>query len=174
MKFRFIVLALALSSLFILTANAQWSALNSGYAVTTDYHGEDVLPATLVTVTSGTTDTNVKNVTFVWMFPNTSIAIIDAEIIVWTNTTCWTNSSGSFPIRYAQSSYTPTVIGDWGVQAWFNGPGGHLHGPETDIIAIRATSFDVIPEIPVIGTAGAVTAMLLSLGLLRRKKKRQL
>jgi len=172
LRIRFIVLIFALFSLFIFNANAQWSAINSGYTVTTDYHGEDVLPGALVTATASTTDPNVLNVTFVWMFPNETIAIIDAEIVVWSNGAKWPDDDTGSPIYYAQSSFRPTVLGDWGVQAWFNGPGGHLHGPETDIIAIRATSFNVIPEIPVIGTAGAVTAMLLGLGFFWKKKKK--
>ena len=174
MRTKFTVLTFALFSLFIFSASAQWSAINSGYAITTDYHGEDVIPGSLVTATVGTTNSNVLNVTFVWMFPNETIAIIDAEVVVSSNGTKYPDDETGSLIYYAQSSFRPTVVGDWGVQAWFNGPGGHLHGPETDIIAIRATSFNVIPEIPIIGTAGAVTAMLLSLGLYRNKKEKQL
>jgi hypothetical protein len=173
LRTKFALLTFALFSLFICSANAQWSALNSGYAVTTDYHGEDVIPGTLVTATAGTTDPNVRNVTFVWMFPNKSIAIIDAEVVVGSNGIKYPDDDTDSLIYYAQSSFRPTVVGNWGVQAWFNGPGGHLHGPETDIIAIRATSINVIPEIPVAGSLGAVTAMLLGLGLYWIKKKQQ-
>jgi len=170
MKIKFTTLIFAISLLLITSASAQWNALNSGYAVTTNYHGEDVIPGTVITATAGTVDPNVLNVTFLWMFPNESIAFIDAEVAVWSDGTKWPDDTGAL-IYYAQSSFRPTAIGDWGVQAWFNGPGGHLHGPETDIIAIRATSFNVIPEVPVIGTAGAMIAMLLGLGLFWNKKK---
>jgi len=44
-------------------------AINSSYAVTTDYHGKIVLPGTLVTATAGTTDPDVKNVTFFMEIP---------------------------------------------------------------------------------------------------------
>ena len=172
MRIKFAALVLALLCLFIASASAQWNALNSGYAVTTNYHGEDILPGTLVTATSGTTDPNVLNVTFVWIFPNETIAIIDAEVPVWSNTTKWPDETGNL-IYYAQSSFMPTTVGDWGVQAWFNGPGGNLHGLATDIIAIKATSFNVIPEIAIVGTAGATIAMLLGLGLFWNKKKKQ-
>lgn len=170
MKIRFMFPILALLSLFILSANAQWSALNSGYAVTTDYHGKDVLPGVLVEATAGTTDSNVLNVTFVWMFPNETIAIIDAEVVVWSNGTKWPDDTGS-PIYYAQSSFRPTVIGDWGVQAWFNGPGGHLHGLETDIIAIRATSFNVIPVAP-LGTIAIILTMFGALAFFTIRKRK--
>jgi len=173
MKIKFAILPLLFLCLVILSVEAQWNALNSGYAITTNYHGKNVLPGTLITATAGTIDSNVLNVTFVWKFPNETIAFIDAEIVVGGNGTEWTDSSGSFPIYYAQSSYRPTIVGDWGVQAFFNGPGGHIHGQGTDIIAIRATSFNVIPEIPVIGTAGAAIAMLLGLGLFTTRRKKQ-
>lgn len=171
MKTKYILLTVALLSLFITSASAQWSALNSGYAITTNYHGEDVAPETAVNATAGTTDANVQNVTFVWHFPDGTDAFTDPNVPVYSNGTTWTNSSGSFLIYYANSSHAPDVIGDWGVQAFFNGPGGHLRGQHSDIVAIRATSFNVIPEVPVIGTAGAVAVMLLGLGLFRSRRK---
>jgi len=66
-----------------------------------------------------------------------------------------------------------TVKGEWGVQAFFKGPGGHLRGNGTDIIAIRATSPEVIPEFSIIGTATTIIAMSLILVLFRNKRKRQ-
>jgi len=172
MKIKYAALIIAVLSLFVVSVSAQWSTLNSGYAITTDYHGIDVPIGTLVTVTAGTTDTNVENVTFVWRYPDKTVAFTDPEVVVWSNSTTWTNSSGTYIIYYAQSSYTPDVIGDWGVQALFNGPGGHLRGQDSDIIAIRATSFNVIPEISIVGTAGAAIAMLLGLGFFRKKKEK--
>lgn len=174
MKIKFIALVFVLFSLFVVSASAQWNALNSGYAVTTDYHGEDILPGTLVTATAGTTDTNVQNVTFVWKYPDGTEAHTDPEVEVEFIGNYWTNSSGTFPIYEADSSYTVGLpFGDWGVQAFFNGPGGHLRGQESDIIRIRATSINVVPEIPVVGTAGAAAVMLLGLGLFWHKKKKQ-
>ena len=170
MKLKTALLALFTLSLFITCTWAQWP-LNSGYAVTTNYHGEDVPPGTLVLATAGTTDPNVENVTFSWKYPDKTTAFTDPEVVVWSNDTYWTNSSGTYLIYYAQSSHTPDDIGDWGVQALFNGPGGHIRGPESDIIKIRATSINTIPEIPVVGAAGAVAIMLLSLGLFLKKKR---
>lgn len=146
--------------------------LGSGYDVTSNYHGIDVPLGTLVTVTAATTDVNVQNVTFVWKLPDETIAYMDPEVPVQFNGNYWTNSSGTFQIFEASSSHTADVAGDWGVQALFMGPGGHLMSQDSDIIAIRATSFNVIPEIPIVGTAGLTAIMLLGLGAFWTKRKR--
>jgi len=159
--------------LLIQCVAAQWSTLNSGYAVTTNYHGKEVPPGALVTATAGTTNTNVKNVTFKWKYPNGTVAFIDENITVWSNGTKWTNSSGSYLIYYAQSQHTLDVFGDWGVQAFFVGNGGRTKANIECTIKIRATSFNVIPNIPILGTAGATMIMIISFGLFLKKKKKQ-
>jgi hypothetical protein len=174
MKITLVALMLVVLSLLIVSVSAQWSALNSGYAVTTDYHGVDILPGTVVTATAGTTDANVRNVTFVWKYPNGTEAFIDPQVPVEFKGNYWTNNAGSFPIYEATSSYRVVLpIGDWGVQAFFNGAGGHLQGQGSDTIKIRATSFNAVPDVPIVGTAGAVAAMFLGLGLFLKRKKRQ-
>jgi len=147
---------------------AGWNAINSLYAVTTDYHGKIVSPGTLVTATAGTTDPNVKNVTFLWKYPNETVAY-EINIPVWSNGSTYDGNI----IYYASSSYRPYVPGDWGVQALFIGEGGKTKSNQTDVISIRAISFNVIPDLPIVGTAGSVVSMLLGFGLFlhRRKKK---
>jgi hypothetical protein len=146
--------------------------LNSGYAVTTDYHGIDMPLETLVTATAGTTDSSILKVTFVWKFPNDTVAFEDVDFAVWSNGTRYPDENGSL-VLHAQSSFRLTVDGEWGVQAFFKGSGGHLRGNGTDIIAIRAISGEVIPEISIVGAAGTIVAMSLILSLLRGKRKRQ-
>jgi len=168
MKATFTVLTLVLLCLFIASVSANsWSAINSGYAVTTDYQGKEVLPGTLVTATAGTTDTDVTHVTFIWKYPNETVAYIDPDVPVWFNGTEWKGKI----IYYAQSQHIPDVIGDWGIQAFFIGEGGTPKAGIEDVIMIRATSFNVIPDLPIVGTAGALTAMLLGLGLFLKKRK---
>lgn len=145
---------------------AQWSAINSGYAVTTNYHGIEVPPGTLVTATAGTTDTNVKNVTFLWKSPDKTVAY-EEDVPVTSNGSTYEGK----PIYYAQSSYRPDVLGDWGVQALFIGEGGTQKANHDDVVKIRATSFNTIPDLPVVGTAGALVSMLFGLGLFLHKKK---
>lgn len=170
-KFHAVFIAF-LMLLFISSADAGWSALGSGYAVTSDYHGIDVPPGTLVTATAGTTDSNIINVTFVWKFPNETVAFEDVDVAVWSNGTKFPDENGSL-VYDAQSSFRLTVEGEWGLQAFFKGSGGHLRGNGTDIIAIRATSGEAIPEISIINAAEILVAISLILVLLRDKMKRQ-
>jgi len=172
MKIKFRAILIAFLIPLLSSANAGWSSLNSGYAVTTDYHGVEAPAETLVTATAGTTDSNILNVTFVWKFPNETVAFEDIDVAVWSNGTRYPDENGSL-VFYAQSSFMPNVEGEWGLQAFFKGLGGHLRGNGTDIIAIRATSPDVIPEISIIGAAGTIIATSLILALLRGKRKRQ-
>jgi len=156
-----------LTAVGINVACAQWSAINSGYAVTTNYHGKDVPPGALVTATAGTTDTDVKNVTFLWKFPNKTIAYMEANVLVWSNGSTWDGKL----IYYATSSYRPDTIGEWGVQAFFIGDGGETKAGIEVTLMIRATSFNVVPDFQVVGTDGALVTMLAGLGLLCRRKK---
>nr|MDO8135457.1 hypothetical protein [Candidatus Njordarchaeum guaymaensis] len=149
---------------------AQWSALNSGYAVTTDYHGKDVPPGTLVTATAGTTDDSVESVTFIWKDPDGNVMYTETDFTVESNGTEW----DGMLIYYAQSSYAPTVpLGDWGVQAVFMDSGHIKHGQGEDIVAIRATSFFVIPEVP-FGTAVALLSLLGALVLVAQWQRKPL
>ena len=171
MRIKFATIFIILLMLLIACANAGWTALNSGYAVTTDYHGIDVPIGTMVTATAGTTDSSILNVTFVWKLPNETVAFEDVDVAVWSNGTKYPDENGSL-VFYAQSSFMPTIIGEWGLQAFFKGLGGHLRGNGTDIIAIRATSGDVIPEISIVGAAGTIVAISLIIVLLRGKRKK--
>lgn len=148
---------------------AQWDAINSGYAITTDYHGLEVLPGTLVTATAGTTDPDVQNVTFLWKYPNETVIYTEANVPVQSNGSKWDEKL----IYYANSSYIPDVIGDWGIQALFIGKDGKTKANHNDVVMIRATSFNVVPDFPVIGTAGALTSMFLGLSLSLHKKRRK-
>jgi len=154
-------------------ANAGWSSLNSGYAVTTDYHGVEAFVETLITATAGTTDSTITNVTFVWKYPNDTIAFEDVDVPVWSNGTKYPDENGDL-IYYAQSSFAPQVEGEWGVQAYFKGSGGHLRGNGTDIIAIKATSNEiVIPETLIVSALGTLGVISIILTLLHDKRKRQ-
>jgi hypothetical protein len=184
LKARFIVVfvSVILGSLILFSAvYAQWTALGSGYAIASNVHGIDILPGTRVTVTAGTTDPDVVNVTFRWHRPpdgNGPVAWEDEvfplltspypppnvpqEVIDYENsTTVW----------YAQDTRVPDELGDWGVQAFFIGPDGKDRANLTDVIMIRATSFNSVPEIP-FGTIAAAAAMFIAFGLFIIKKKR--
>jgi hypothetical protein len=154
---------------FIKISYAGWDSINSGYAVTTNYQGKIVPPGTLVTATAGTTDHDVKNVTFLWKYPNETVAY-EINVQVWSNGSTYNGKT----IYYATSSYRPYVEGDWGVQALFIGEGGTKKANQTDVISIRSSSFNVIPDLPIVGTAGSVVTMLLGFSIFLRKRKKQL
>jgi hypothetical protein len=179
------LLAILLSIAGLNIARAQWSAIkNSGYAVTTDWHGEDVPIGESVTAWAGTTDSEVYKVEFKWKDPDENV-IFDENVMVLTPYTTpdvppnvpqeiaeWADNNHGFTIYHASNAQTPYEIGDWGVQILFYAPEGHLQGEGSEIIKIRATSINVIPEIPVVGTAGAAIAMLLGIGLFWKKKEK--
>jgi hypothetical protein len=145
---------------------AQWSALNSGCAVTTNYHGEDVMPGMLVTATAGTTDADVESVTFLWKDPDEN-TVKTETVPVWSNGSEWKGKI----IYYAQSSYTHDVFDDWCVQAFFIGDGVKRKAQIDDVVKIETTSFFVIPDFPVVDTAGALIAMMIGLSLFAYKRK---
>lgn len=164
------MLVLIFSISAINTVYAPEESLGSGYAVTSNWHGIDVPPGSNVIVTAMTTDNTVYQVTFLWKNP------AGHTVAAWTEVvTVYQDGStyGSMPISYAQSANSPVDPGDWGVQALFQSPDGTTKQQIDEVIAIRATSFFVIPEIPIIGTAGAAIAMLLGLGLFATRRKKQ-
>jgi len=160
---------------------APWQTLGTGYAITTNYHEVDVLPGNPVTATAGTLDPGVVKVTFRWHRPpdgNGTLAWEDEvsplltspypppnvpqEVIDYVNsTTIW----------YAQDTRVLDEVGDWGVQVFFQGPSGNKKANVTDVIKIRAESFNVIPEVP-LGTIAVTISMLAALGIFALKKKR--
>lgn len=163
----------SLISLLILvnTAYAPWSTLGTGYAITSNYHGVIVPAGAAVTVTAGTLDSAVTLITFRWHMPN-GTARWDVTVPVYTNgTTGQFNNGTTALIRYANDTQTPDVAGDWGVQAFFRDSTGSDRADLTNVIAIKATSFNTVPELPIIGTAGAAVAMLLGLGFFIRRRK---
>lgn len=176
MKTNKILLAL-LISLFItcgtiILATAQPPAdqsgsLQSGYYVTNNYHGIDTQLNAPVQVTAYTTDFTVSQVTFIWRNAAGKEKWTDV-VTVYTDTTF----NGYNVRKFVAPTHAPDSIGDWGVQAVFQGPDGREVANLEDVLAIRATSFNVIPEIPLIGTAGATLAMFAGLTYkLKRKNK---
>jgi hypothetical protein len=195
LRLKFIVTTIIVTSLLIIgstnLAHAQWSAISSGYGVTTDWHGQDAPIGVSVTATAGTTDMSVDKVEFRWLDPegNVEIAInvtvSDAYITPATPADPpdnwdlpdeikeWATDNPDIPVKYAQNFQTLDEVGDWAVQAHFidtdHNPKS-LRGRNTDIIAIRATSFNVVPEVPY-GTIAILLSMFGALGLFAIRRK---
>jgi len=151
---------LLISILAILCAFSTIAIVHAGvydYNVTSNYHGIDAPLGANVVVTATTTDPTITQVTFLWKNAASQIKFTDVVPI----------SGGS-----AQSTHQPDSTGDWGVQTFFQGPGGTTKEGVELTVAIRATSFNVVPEIPILGTAGASVGMLFGLTyVLKRKPK---
>lgn len=172
-KITIIILLLASIPLLVNIVYAPWSTLGTGYAITSNYHGVDVLPGTPVTVTAGTLDPNVVQITFRWHMPNGSDRWETVVPVAPNGTTGEWNNGTVAPILYAQDTKVPDVLGDWGVQAFFQDSTGREKAGLDDVLSIKATSFNSVPVIPLIGTAGSITAMLAGLGFFTLRKKRK-
>ena len=143
--------------------------LNDGYELVTNWHGVDIPPGTEVVATAMTTNASVTRVTFLWKNPVGTPVFTDPDVPVFQNGTMWDGKL----IYYAISSYTPLAIGDWGIQALFQDSTDRTIQGAQNVVAIRARSFNVILEIPIIGTIGASIAMLggLTYRMTRKPKK---
>ena len=163
------VLAFALICSFATVVYAPEQTLSTGYAITSNYHGIDVPPGSNVVVTAMTTDPSVYQVTFLWKDPTGQTADKEEVTPLFTNSTMYNGNL----IHYAISENIVNTIGDWGVQALFQAPDGKTKEGITEVVKIRATSFNVIPEVPVIGTVGASIAMLSGFAFkIKRKPKK--
>ena len=162
--FSILALTLACTLATIAYASSPPITLTDGYEIITNFHGTDIPAGTEVTATAMTINPSVTQVTFLWKNPGGVTEYWDV-VPVYTNGTLGSgNVKGTdyvnVPVRFANATQTPFAIGDWGVQALFQDASGRTIQGITDVVAIRARSFNVIPEIPIIGTLGACSAML--------------
>lgn len=168
----FIVVSIGLL-LMINAVHAPLSTLGTGYAVTSDFHGIDVIIGNPVNVTALTLDPTINKVTFKWNAPNGTegvwIDIWDWELKT-DGTGTWNNGTTA-TIRYAFSIRNPDSIGDWGVKVVFQGPSGKTKENLDEVVKIKATSFNAVPEVP-LGTIVILMAMLGALGVFAIKKRR--
>ena len=174
MKFR--LLLLGVLSVFITISilstivYAPLATLSTGYAITSNYEGIDVPMGSEVIITALTTDNSVDAVTFRWHEPPDGNGPIAREVTVPVNPSDDDYGTGE-NVYFAEDSYFPTILGDWGVQAFFQGVDGKSKSNIEDTINIKATSFNAIPEIP-LGTIGATAAMIFAFGFFAVKKKK--
>ena len=139
-----------------------------------------------MTATAGTTDSEVKKVEFRWLDPDGNL-VWDVNVTVFGPYTTpdvpdnitlppeiieWAEENQGIDIWYAQNTQIPDVLGDWGVQAIFH-DSGKIQGKNSDIVAIRATSFNVVPEVP-FGTIVILLSMFGALGVFAIKRKHHL
>jgi hypothetical protein len=167
-------LALLLSSNLVLFANAKVldkGDLSVGYAVVTNYDGQTVPLGANVIVTAMSTEERVDVVNFTWINP-AGQTVFKESVAATSNGTTYPEEDGTL-IRYASSSYNPEAQGEWMVIAEFFDRIDVCIKAYYPTLDMRATSFNVVPEVPLLGTAGVSAAMLLGLGIFKAKRKQQ-
>ncbi|XHH10064.1 MAG: hypothetical protein ACFCUE_05380 [Candidatus Bathyarchaeia archaeon] len=126
------------------------------YTLTNDAGPDGVQIGNPVTATATTTDAKVDKVRFTWYDPAGTPFTTDPQSV-------------SGPSRMATSTFTPDALGDWTVKAEFLDKQGCCCCCHYKTVATRTTSFNVVPEVPLIGTAGIALAM--AVGLIFYKKR---
>jgi hypothetical protein len=159
-----LTLLLVSNGAMIAYAYSNEGSLSLGYYVTTNWHGIDVPTGTEVTATAKTTDHHVDKVTFTWKNPQGQT--------IWTDTVT-VHPDGTYngkTVYSASSTHTPTEHGNWTVEAQFQDEHNYIIFTWTETVAIKTTQFFVVPEIPIIGTAGASIAMFAGLAIKTKRK----
>jgi hypothetical protein len=169
-----LTLVLACGLAAVAYASSPPITLTDGYEIITNYQGVDIPPGTPVTATAMTIDPSVTQVTFLWKNPGGGTVFTDV-VTVFTNGTLGSGHVNGTPytdvlVRFAEATQTPNAIGDWGVQALFQDSSGKTIEGVENVVAIRARSFNVIPELPIIGTLGASIAMLAGFAYKMKRK----
>jgi hypothetical protein len=146
------ILVIAMICSFVNVANA------SGYVyeLTNNYTGTNVPLGATVIVTAKTNDPNAYKVVFTWLNPASQLELIEGKNVQWDGSSYIDGKK----VWVASSTCTADTIGDWNVYAVFLDKFGKRCFSIVIPVKIRHTSFNVIPEIPVIGTAGASLVMI--------------
>jgi hypothetical protein len=150
------ILVVALICSFAAIAYAQ----NTIYELTSN-PPSPVPAGTSVTFTAKTNDQRVTQVLFVWKDP-TSQTKWQETVNVYQNGAFW----------YADSTHTPDEHGTWTVKVNFVISEELMHDAVTKTITVEDTLFHV-PETPLLGTAGAMIAMLLGLAFIAKRKPKK-
>ena len=114
-----------------------------------------------VTVTAKTNDQRATQFLFVWEDP-TGQTKWQETVNVYQNGAFW----------YADSTHTPDGQGRWTVKANLVISDGGMFDALTKTIKVESTPFH-IPETPLLGTAGAMIAMLLGLAFIAKRKPKK-
>jgi len=172
-----------LASLPLLVWADPSSASGSGYAVTTNYHGIEIVPPPPPTdplranvSVSATNFGNVYNITVVLRDPSDNWVARVVHLrdpgnwadLDWVETTAHNGET----VHWAWTGPLEPdewVIGHYSVKAYFVADDGQGLANVEDLDAMRATTVMTVPEAP-IGTLTILLVMLASLGIFARKK----
>jgi len=151
-----------------------WSAIDSGYAITTNHFGEEIVPPPVPPL-------RVKVGVLKEIFDSLGITEVRVDLrdpdgnVVDSDTVSafldGTSPHGA-PVKYAWTGpLEPAtwVVGDYSVKAYFFAGAGKNLAHTEDLTAMRATTVMVVPEVP-IGTLTILLTMLASLAIFARKR----
>lgn len=154
---------------------ASWTTLETGFAVTSNKSGPSQ-QGNPITITAGTLDDYVELITIRWYAPGENSEVVHEDMLtVFTNGTIGMYADGtSAEIKYAQSTYSPNIHGEWTIKAIFhNAKGGNNVADFSLPLDIQQNMpVFVVPETP-LGTVGIISAIALALGLFVIRNKRQ-
>ena len=171
-----IALLVVLASLaFSNVTFASWTTIETGFAVTSNQSGPSP-QGTPVTITAGTLDSYVELITIRWYGPGENGEVYHEDMLtVFTNGTIGRYSDGTAAeIKYAQSTYSPNIHGQWNIKVIFhNARGGNDVADFSLPLDIQQNMpVFVVPETP-LGTIGIISAIALAIGLFTIKNKKQ-
>lgn len=179
-----VLLSVFLSGLAVAAVRADpWSAIDSGFAVTTNHHGEEIIPPgdppLAAKVGLLNTEFYFDNGTIRLLrveveLRNPDEVVVDTEVVYAAEFLDDTSPQGN-PIKYAWTAdFEPSswTVGHYSVKAYFYLKGARDLANAQDLDAMRAVSVMSVPELPV-GTLTAVVLLVATLGLysmLRNKR----
>ncbi len=161
-------IVLLASAFLAIQANATYYPPSDKYFLTLDK--TTVQLGESVTATAKALDTQIVRVKFTWIDPTGTPAFTET-ITTFTNGSQYQEHYSWRNIRWAKSTFEPTSLGQWTVRAEFLDEQNFLWWTWDEIVDTKTTSFNVVPEVPLIGTAGVAVAMVLGLTVFKKKQK---
>jgi hypothetical protein len=144
----------------------QIAAQPNYYNVFSNFEGKDIPLGANVIVTGLTNDPAVNTIEFHWLAPG---IVMEEDHAFFDSFAVTIDPNGT---RYATSEHAPNIIGNWEVHVRFLRDGVVI---DTGVILVGVHyQLFVVPEIPLIGTAGSIAAMLSGFAYTRRKKLQKL
>jgi len=148
------------------------NALNSGYAIARwPWDGGELYSGENATVRACTTEPpypEATHVVFRWNRPDDTHWDVGPIPLTESGDT-WDGKS----IWDAYDNQTLDMVGDWGVQALFLDEEGGLQGPNPyPVVAIKAISWHVIPEVP-FGTIATMLCLFGAFGVFTISKRKK-
>jgi len=174
--FMAVLIVLTLSFIPMIVRADPWSAIDSGYAVTTNHHGEDIditkpIDPPLRAKVGFKDENGVYEVRVDLRDPDGNV--VDSDTVEWPADFDDGTSPKGADIEYAWTKdlepNTGWVVGHYSVKAYFFSEDGKELANTEDLVAMKATTVMAVPEVP-IGTITILITMLASLAIFARKR----